>query len=408
MKSRKAGFTLIEMLVVAAVAAVLMGVALTAGNMWLHDANRAKLVAEQSREMYMLSKAVEQYMQANARNWTLDQRQVIGIDTLITATFLPQQFARRTDVAGVVANGVSPFGARYNAAAIAAMLSGKRVSRGVVWETGTPIAWGRYARVGLGQGSEPTNGSGSTSKINVLKQEIARNLNADQKHPAPAVANVTGTSVRGVSNGWVQDVAPYLGTSVTFVVPSVVILAGWPEFGSVLPPIDQTNNFGTCTVYPADCGTGGDLCLYPSSVPRSGICPVGQIEVKRFPHCGSVGTIVSVPEVGSSLSYGQETRVLSEDPVEAPDVGGCINERPGNAQWEENCNSLAASINSSEAADVGSYGKVIVNDTRMAFYQCQATTYQYTTGITRPSVYGPVTKEGPRNTTDVLCCLPAN
>ncbi len=402
------GFSLIEMLLAAALFSVLIGAAIMYSNMSMQDANRDKLIKEQAREMAHVAKGLEQYMVANSKNWTLDSLQTVSIDTLITATFLPPSFARRPDMSGTTYNGVSPFGSRYNMSAIAALKDGKRVHRGVVWETGTPIAWARYAKIGIAQGSEPVNSSGANSKLNAVKMEIARALNSQQQHPAPGIANVGAATARGAMGSWVQDVAAFLGTGGTFAVPSVVILAGWPEYGSVLPPTTQANNFGTCTVQAAHCGTGGDLCLYPSSVPTNGVCPAGQIEVKRFPHCGSVGTIVSVPEVGSSLSYGQEGHVLSDDPVTEPDQAQCIYERPGNPSWQDYCIGLRDEINGGEATDYASYGTVRVNDTQMAFYQCSATTYQYTTGITRPSVYGPVIKEGPFGRTDVLCCLPGN
>ncbi len=211
----------------------------------------------------MLSKATEQWMVANSKTWTLDTRMTVS-------------------------TGVSPFGARYNVAGMASMLNAKRVHRGVVWETGTPIAWGRYARVGMSQGSEPANSSGFNSKINIIKSDIARAMNAEWKHPAPTVASVGAATVRSVGGAWTQSVTAYLGAGVLFQVPSVVVLAGWPEYGSVLPepPDNGFNDFGTCVVNPAFSFSGA-----------SGSCTAPAVEVHRWEHCHDPGTLESVPGI---------------------------------------------------------------------------------------------------------------
>ncbi len=417
---RARGFTLVEMLVVAALAAVVMGASMLYINEYLKEANRTKLVSEQAREMYMLSKATEEWMVQNSRNWALDTRITVTTDALITATFLPQDFARRIPLAGGAAiTGVTPFGDRYNIAAIAALKDGKRVHRGVVWESGTPIGWGRYARAGLAQGSEPANGAGGASKINMIKNEIARALNTEWKHPAPGFANVPVATVHGVSGSWTQDVAGYLGVGVTFVTPSVVVLAGWPEYGSVLPPDTGTTDFGVCEVRAANCGgpPGSPLYLCTGSSTRyAGACGTGEVEVKRFPHCGGVSQVVSVPEIGSSLTYGRATTRVSapESALSDADLQNCIAERPGIESWRLTCIAQYNDINTNQF-DYTTDGTVSINNVIVAQYACSSHDYRYVAPVLgRLTWYGPAAQYGPQGANgadastyqDVLCCDP--
>lgn len=411
---RARGFTLVEMLVVAALAAVVMGASMLYINEYLKETSRTKLVSEQAREMYMLSKATEEWMVLNSKNWTLNTRMTVTTDVLIAATFLPQDFARRIPVAGGSAiTGVTPFGDRYNIAAMAAMKDGKRVHRGVVWESGTPIGWGRYARVGLAQGAEPANGGGATSKINLIKNEIARSLNTDWKHPAPSVANVTLATVRGVSGSWTQDVAAYLGVGVTFVTPSVVVLAGWPEYGSVLP-IDPTaaNDFGTCHIYEAVSYVNASNQL----AWRNGACPAEEpLEIHRYPHCSEEGAIESLAEVGGSLTFGTRTDSSQanigtiigsgETAQYTDDIASCISERAGDA-WRASCIQQAEAINESPTArNTNTIGIVILNNGGAKEYSCGSSTYGYVSPwVMRGGVYGPTSSAPPNGLLDLVCC----
>ncbi len=363
------GFGLVEMMVAAGIAVVLMAISMQYMNSMAQDASRKKLAADQAREMYMLAKATEDWMVADSKNWTIGARMSTTVDALITANHLPQNFARRMDVAGTTANGVTPFGARYNVAAIAAMLDGKRVHRGVVWETGAPVGWARYARVGIVQGSEPANSSGASSKINVFKMEVARALSADLKHPAPAIANVTAATVRGTAGSWTQDVAPFIGAGVTFQVPSVVVLAGWPEYGSVLPVTPQSTLASQCSVR-----EGNQFTTAPS-------CGPGETLVKSWEHCEDSAVlntaetlILVVPEIGGSLTTGYNyipTGVAISD----ADLSLCQGACSGGASCLTRCLSDRDSINGSGETEVAIYGRVVLNSTDAAYYMCGTRTW---------------------------------
>jgi hypothetical protein len=347
---------------------VLMAISMQYLNGIAQDATRKKLAAEQAREMYMLAKATEDWMVANSKGWTIGARMSTTVDALITANHLPQNFARRMDVAGATSNGVTPFGARYNIAAIAATLDGKRVHRGVIWETGTPVGWARYARVGLLQGDEPANGSGATSKINVFKMEVARVLNTDLKHPAPGIANVTAATVRGGAGSWTQDVSAYLGSGVTFQVPSVVILAGWPEYGSVLPQTPESGLAGECTVH-----EGNQFTTTPS-------CPAGEALVKSWVHCEDDAVlntaetlILVVPEIGGSLTTGYN--YLSTGPaISDADLDRCLG-ACADATCRTRCGTDKDSINGSGETEVAIYGRIVLNSTDAAYYLCGTRTW---------------------------------
>lgn len=400
MMKRTEGFSLVEMMVAAGIAVVLMAITMQYVSSMAQDATRKKLVSEQAREMYILAKATEDWMVANSSTWTIDTRMTVSVDTLITANHLPQNFARRMDVAGTTANGVSPFGARYNIAAIAAMLSGKRVHRGVVWESGTPVGWGRYARVGLVQGTEPANSSGAASKINAFKMEVARALNSEQRHPAPAIANVTASTVRSAAGSWTQDVAPFLGSGVTFQVPSVVVLAGWPEYGSVLPATPESTLAAECTVW-----EGNQFTTTPS-------CPAGTNLVKSWVHCEDDAVlhtadtrILVVPEIGGALTTGYNyiaTGVAISDADEARCLGACA----GNSTCEARCRTEKDAINGGGETEVAIYGRVVLNSTDAGYYLCGRRTW-----IPRATTSGGYMKRTtpsiPWATTsyDSLCCI---
>ncbi len=393
---RKRGFSLVEMLIVAALAAVVMAATMMFANQYMQEAARTKLVSEQAREMYMLSKATEQWMVANSKTWTLDTRMTVTTDELITATFLPLDFAKRYDVAGVQGTGVTPFGARYNVAGMASMLAGKRVHRGVVWETGTPIAWGRYARVGLSQGSEGANSSGFNSKINIIKSDIARAMNAEWKHPAPTVATVGAATVRSVGSAWTQSVTAYLGSGVTFVVPSVVVLAGWPEYGSVLPTDPTTgDDFGTCTV------TASTSYEYVGNPQCTGS---GTQEVHRWAHCSPGGRIESVPEIGAAITFGR--RYVSLGPLITEFEKNSCRSRCGaspSATCLNLCDSAATTLNSG-GETYKEYGQIVINSTIVEEYGCRDRTCFVGNPQTGSAYNCDSDSYPPSGSTDVLCC----
>lgn len=146
--------------------------------------------------MFLLARATEVYVRQTKNDnpaWTGGQRHVITVQALIAAgTGLPADFARRIRPDGVTTTGVSPFGTTYNVAAYTSNPvppATQAITRAVVWETGVPIAWTRYAQIGIRQGTEPANGNGMLSVVQSVKNEIASVLQAQFKHPAPATTN---------------------------------------------------------------------------------------------------------------------------------------------------------------------------------------------------------------------------
>lgn len=293
---------------------------------------------------------------------------------------------------------------------------GRRHTSADVWETGTPIGWGRYTRVGVVQGSEPPNGALPISVVTLFKIEVARAL-AELKHPAPAVANAATAVVRSSAGSWTQNVAPYLGTGVTFVVPSVVVLAGWPEYGSVLPPRPAGQNCGTCTVRPAWCSFSGEPtygepnqnCRMTGTTPRAGVCLAGETKVKDIPHCASSGQVVSVPEIGSAVTFGSYTQ-NGDIAISGDEYNTCRQSHPN--EDPDRCAAMQSYYNGIPTYEYVTIGTISINNVTVRSYTCATVGYTNSTGpfgsgyYDQWSTYGPAGPSGGASASypDALCC----
>ena len=296
------GFSLLEMLMVAMLMSIIVAGTIYIMDLVAKDAIRLRFVTEQANEMYLIAKATERYVQQTKNKppaWVGGQRHVITLPDLIASgAGLPADFAKRMRPDGVTAIGVSPFGTTYNVAAYTTAPvppATSAITRAVVWESGAPIAWTRYAQIGIRQGSEPPNGDGLMSVVQSVKREIASTLQTQFKHPAPATAMPGFTRVNGVLQGFQQDVEPYVGK--TFETPAVVVLAGWPEYGALLADPNEGGN--RCTqgeIVKASCTANSGvfmgqerLCTGSGQTKNYPVCPTGKTNVSNWPHCFGYG-----------------------------------------------------------------------------------------------------------------------
>jgi len=227
----------------------------------------------------------------------------------------------------------------------------------VVWETGAPIAWTRYAQIGIRQGDEPPNGDGLMSVVQSVKREIASTLQTQFKHPAPATAMPGFTRINGVLQGFQQDVAPYLGKGGAFVTPAVVVLAGWPEYGALTvrewvstaivrhrsasnPPVRMF--MGT---WPASIG----------ALPRDPHMPLPDASVVQYEVACTIRSGLSVPTgapfISSCLAQGAQfdgavtfERFLYQEPNSGAlrGITACINTNPNTPTPDLGCERFVA------------------------------------------------------------------
>lgn len=300
---RSRGFTLIEIMVVVALIAGVVGTILFVMTGELKKAAGERAVAKMAEEMSQISRAVDDYYTA-ARISAIPSDnvvQTVTINTLVTEALLPPNFANR-QAAGGVAMGVSPFGQPY---AIRAVRLPGNILTFVVFDTGTVMP-GPITRTGYN-----TN----TDTLTALKAQIASEISTTYQIPT-GIIRQGETTARGGFNGFTLSVATYVGAPVT--QPTTIVLKGFPELeadGS--GGDDEGSGFsGNCLVVPADdgcrhlsasgpktgCGASGAVYVGPT-------CPGGYTERDRWPACGD-GVGFRTTPIGANLSYAKENSTL--------------------------------------------------------------------------------------------------
>lgn len=305
---RIAGFTLMEILIVIAVIGVLLAIAGKALLSSVQTTTNTDLVAQQAREMDQVASAASKYIKANSTGWALNSRNVITINQLVTAGFLPTAFGDRFGSTGNA--GRTPFGATYQIVALVDATNAATI-RTVITETGSALS-SQLTKANVENANTPVQG---------LKQSIAQKVQTTNNRTTgympqgDMVAHASMGSFTKDLTSWVQT-APAQAEAVVFM--------GFPELGDTCstPPCPISTGSGKysdCEVVKAFSvpwctpDNVGNLCGYGygnvNPGPGAGTFtqptpPAGKTEVGSFPFCSTLA--ISSTDVGTLTSSSRQ------------------------------------------------------------------------------------------------------
>lgn len=357
---RSRGFTLIEIMVVVALIAGVVGTILYVMTGEAKKAAGERAVAKMAEEMSQISRAVDDYYTA-ARISAIPSDnvvQTVTINTLVTEALLPPNFANR-QAAGGVAMGVSPFGQPY---AIRAVRLPGNILTFVVFDTGTVMP-GPITRTGYN-----TN----TDTLTALKAQIASEISTTYQIPT-GIIRQGETTARGGFNGFTLSVATYVGAPVT--QPTAIVLKGFPELeadGSGGDDEGDGGFSGTCSFK----GVGDMACLgslggrqtctsgstsYIGPQCDGGITPEANVRA-----CGDLGSY-SFMQTPRGITIGFSTATESRA-SSASIASQCTN---GTAT-----NSASADAWRRDLEDILTIQDLRINDRSVYQYTCATATHQ--------------------------------
>ena len=286
MQKNQRGFSLIAALItIVLLATVVIAFTRSAENI-RRIAAQSDVAAEEARDLKLLSDAVRSYSKTKVSEWVADQRIEIDIPTLITAGFLPEDFAKRFS-AGV---GISPLGQPYRIVTLVAGAGDAPVPlktpRTVITQLG-PAPDLALERISIENLPEAIYG---------VQKRVA--LSAVRDHRLSAGAIEQGASiVRGINGAFTKDVIAWIGTAEA---PFAVSLVGFPDLDALANPnpIATGPRFTNCSIIDGiQRASGGCSAVFEATggagqiwedCEKRGIgyvrptCPASKVEVKSW------------------------------------------------------------------------------------------------------------------------------
>lgn len=297
---RQAGFTMVG---------VLIGLALAVVTMfgWMQYSGKLQRLAlqdsgikQQAQEMKIMTDAVRAYVDANKASWTNGSRQVITVAQLITAGYLPANFAVRHNVA---TPGTTPLGQRYRAISIKAA------------NDVPPVAPGTVRSIVLQENSAVLGAldrlyiANTAAEILGFQRKVALIGNRDHRLVTGAIAQGTSAGL-GVGGAFTKDLTAWLTTPATAAFS--VSFLGFPDLGG-----DDGGGgpegypVGDCVVSAARAFVGNPTLLVEQA------CPADYpINAGSWPHCKYPGGPVSVtlPLIGTAVTLSEQTETRFDLP----------------------------------------------------------------------------------------------
>lgn len=257
------GFSLIEILIVLAIAAAVTAFFLDYMNTERLRTARGQIISDQARDMSILGSSLEAYLATKPAPVPADGTSVaITSQTLSDLSFLPVRFAvRNKDLNDHVAR--SPLGQTY--VIKARQISGRYV--GAVYTIGAPSV-DQLAVFGM----KATDQAYQEHHTSVMRR-------LSSVHYAAAGIVVQGQSgIDGSISGFDADLTPYEASA--FANSNIVLLVGHPEYRAVPPVEIKVTESG------GGGGAGGSTstCTYASA---GQACPAGSTEVLAWTACDS-------------------------------------------------------------------------------------------------------------------------
>ena len=345
--SRERGFSLMEMVIVVAMALVLLALAVS----WTSNASRSARKAQESdqlaRELGMISTATRAHIAAGPdTTYPLNTNVAIPISTLTTAGLLPANFAARN---GAGTPAISPFGQPY--VVVARRIVAGEPPTAVVAESSYPLPE-KLNKVGV---------ESTTPDILAFKQAVAAQSGKDYKVIAASIPQ-TSRIATGVGNSFTKDLTAYF--TAGFAQASAVSLINFKDLepgdddvpgGGFPPPKTYTG----CSVMQGDLSNGITIWINKCSAQSGpGGMDMGNRIVgdRDMDPCGNGGRITVLP-FGGTLTSGLNTSNLTY-----PDASYC----PGDVDSTTGrCRKLVGYT----------YGIITMNSVQIASLQCKHAKY---------------------------------
>jgi type II secretory pathway pseudopilin PulG len=254
-KSPSQGFTLIETMVLVAIATIALGMGLAVYTGYRHTIRKAALERDEAKDLHVLLDAAQRYSRQFPEIFPEATLVPVSVSELKSAGYLPANFAMRKGHAR------TPFGEQYQAWGYRSP-SDQRIR---LIATENQATAPNYARYGIPDTAIPGS-----------KRAIAGSL-TDTFGDVAGVWNMSG-EIQGV--GAAFTIAPFWLPPGSRIVP--LALAGFPELDAepgdnVTPPTEPPENtLKSCTLQQP----------LPTTPETPAQCPAEYTEVARFPHCG--------------------------------------------------------------------------------------------------------------------------
>lgn len=289
-KPRSVGFSLIEIMIVLAIAAAVTAFAVNYLDAERRRAGRAQVIADQAQDMATIGSALESYLATKPAAVPADGSAVaITAKTLSDLGFLPPKFAvRNNDPADFVAT--SPLGQAY--VIKARQVSGKFV--GAVYTTGQPSI-DQLAVFGM---------KATDEAFKEHNTSVMRRLKSVHYAAAGVILKNQGDTSSAVS-GFTASMTPY--EAGVFADSNIVLLAGHSEYRST-PPIEVTVSEG-------GGGTGGGINTEGRSCymnTTTGVCNTGYEKVWSYTACERWGPEYANEPANTTVSIGGSTLTINK------------------------------------------------------------------------------------------------
>lgn len=293
-KPRSVGFSLIEIMIVLAIAAAVTAFAVNYLDAERRRAGRAQVIADQAQDMATIGSALESYLATKPAAVPADGSAVaITAKTLSDLGFLPPRFAvRNNDPADFVAT--SPLGQAY--VIKARQVSGKFV--GAVYTTGQPSI-DQLAVFGM-KATDEAFKEHNTSVMRRLKSVHYAAAGVVLKNQADTSSAVSGFS---------ESLLPYEAN--VFADSNIVLLAGHSEYRST-PPIEVTvteGGGGGGSTPAGGVNTEGRSCYMNTT---TGECNAGYEKVWSYTACERWGPEYMSEPANTTVSIGGSTLTINK------------------------------------------------------------------------------------------------
>lgn len=269
MRPRHQGFSMVELMLVVALAAIALAIAIPMAMGRQDNTRRMAAIADHAAAMAELTAASRAFATELGYGWLAGPRQ-IAVSELITSGRLPQGWRAAN---GEV--GVTPLGQRFVASVEKAGTPEAVEYRIIVSETGNVLR-AAAARAGID--------AGSSAKLAGYKNDLAARLRSQHALHA-GVTDAAAVNVGLVGGSGTMPIAPHSPTPPIASV-AVAVLDGYPQLGggngcegAACRP-GRGPNFTQCTVALPIGGLTGTTAS----------CPSGYQEVARWKHCRALGS----------------------------------------------------------------------------------------------------------------------